>query len=382
MRVLLAHRAQRGRRGEEGGDLVFLDHAPEGAGVGRADRLALVEDRRAAVQQRRVDDVGMADHPADVGSRPIGLARLDAVDRAHRPFQRDAIAAGVAHDALGRSGRAGGVEDVERVGGGEFDAGRAFARRARRGDQRRPVVVALGEHLAFELRPLEDDAGLRLVPGEADRQIEQRLVFDQAAGLDAAARRQHQLGLGVVDAGRQLLGGEAAEHHRMDRADARAGEHGEQRLGDHRHVDDDAVALADAEIDERRGERRHLVLQLAIADAPLRMGDRAVVIDRRLVAAAGGDMAVDGVEAGVQRRVGKPAAVDAGLRVEDRLRRADPVDPLGRLGPESKRIGAPLRVDFAVAAAHRFAPARRAAAIVVFAQDLDAPAGRAQSASR
>ena len=221
-------------------------------------------------------------------------------------------------------------------------------------------MVAVGEHLAFELRPLEDDAGLRLVLGEADRQVEQRLVFDQAAGLDAAARRQHQLGLGVVDAGRQFLGGETAEHHRMDRADARAGEHGEQRLGDHRHVDDDAVALADAEIDERRGERRDLVLQLAIGDAPLRMGDRAVVIDRRLIAAAGGDMAVDGVEAGVQRRVGKPAAVDAGFGVEDRLRRADPVDPLGRLGPEPKRIGAPLRVDFAVAAAHRFAPARRA----------------------
>ena len=191
VRVLLAHGAQRGRRGEEGGDLVFLDDAPERAGVGRADRLAFVEDGRAAVQQRRIDDVGMADHPADVGGRPIGLARRDAVDRAHRPFQRDAMAADVAHHALGRSGRPRSVEDVERVGSGEFDAGRALACRARRGDQRRPVVVAIGEHLAFELRPLEDDAGLRLVLGEADGEIEQRLVFDQAAGLDAAARRQH-----------------------------------------------------------------------------------------------------------------------------------------------------------------------------------------------
>jgi hypothetical protein len=33
-------------------DLVLLDHPPEGAGVGRADGLALEHDGRAAVQQR------------------------------------------------------------------------------------------------------------------------------------------------------------------------------------------------------------------------------------------------------------------------------------------------------------------------------------------
>ena len=40
------------------------------------------------------------------------------------------------------------------------------------------------------------------------------------------------------------FGGEAAEHHRMDRADAGAGEHADHRLRDHRHVEDDPVALA------------------------------------------------------------------------------------------------------------------------------------------
>ena len=45
-----------------------------------AHRLALVEDRGAAVEQRRVDDVAVADHPADVGGRPPALARLDAVE--------------------------------------------------------------------------------------------------------------------------------------------------------------------------------------------------------------------------------------------------------------------------------------------------------------
>ena len=62
------------------------------------------------------------------------------------------------------------------------------------------------------------------MPREADGEIEQRLIFDDPAGLDAAARGQHDLRLGVVDAGRQLLGGEAAEHHPMHGPDARAGD--------------------------------------------------------------------------------------------------------------------------------------------------------------
>ena len=133
VRVLLLDGAERGRRGEQRHDAVLGDDAPECAGVGRADRLALEQDRRRAVQQRPVDDVGMADHPADIGSRPEDLAGLDAELVPHRPFQRDHVAAIVAHDALGLAGRAGRVEDVERIGGGDrhaFDLRPAAARRA------------------------------------------------------------------------------------------------------------------------------------------------------------------------------------------------------------------------------------------------------------
>ena len=125
---------------------VLGDHAPERAGVRRADRLALVEDRGAAVQQRRVDDVAVADHPADVGGRPVHLAGLDAVEILHRPFERDHVAAIVAHHALGPAGRARGVEDIERIGGRDRHA---IAGRARVHERviahRRPVVVAAGD---------------------------------------------------------------------------------------------------------------------------------------------------------------------------------------------------------------------------------------------
>ena len=52
------------------------------------------------------------------------------------------------------------------------------------------------------------------------------------------------------------LRGKAAEHHRMDCAKPGAGEHRKQSLRHHRHVDDNTVALANAEIAERCGNGR------------------------------------------------------------------------------------------------------------------------------
>ena len=126
--VFLLDGAERGRRGEERHRLVLGDHPPERAGIRRADRLALIHDRGRAMKQRPVDDVAVADHPADVGAAPPDLAGLDAVEVEHRPFQRDQMPAIVAHHALGFSGGAGGVEDVERIGREHRHAGGGFFR--------------------------------------------------------------------------------------------------------------------------------------------------------------------------------------------------------------------------------------------------------------
>ena len=362
LRVLLAHGAEGGRRGEEGGDLVVLDHPPEGAGVRRADRLAFVEHGGAAVQQRRVDDVGMADHPADVGGGPVRIAGLDVVNGRHRPLERDR------DSRRCRAPRPSARPSCPRCR--EYRAGRSrrdrrTARACPRPSRRRPGSSSRGRaapHPRLDLRPLEDDAGLGLVLREPDREVEQGLVFHDAAGLDAAARGQDDLRLGVVDAGGQLLGGEAAEHHRMHRADARAGQHRHDRFGDHRHVDQDTVARLDAEVLQHGGERRRLVQEFAVAQRPLRSGDRAIVIERRLVRPAAFHVAVERVVAGVDAGVGEPAAVDSRVRVEDSLRRADPGDLLGGFRPKRLRIGAPLVIGLPVTA-HSFrslVPAMRA----------------------
>ena len=55
--VLLADGAERGRGREHAHDAMFGDHSPEGAGVGCSDRFALVEHRRAAMEERGIHDV-------------------------------------------------------------------------------------------------------------------------------------------------------------------------------------------------------------------------------------------------------------------------------------------------------------------------------------
>ena len=131
------------------------------------------------------------------------------------------MAAVVADQALGTAGRARGVEDVERVGGGDRNAvvGRGG------GFCVQQVVVAVGGEFGAGGVSLEDQAGVGLVRGERDRGVQQRLVFHHAAWLEAAGGGDDDLGLGVGDAGREFGGGETAEDDRVDGAEAGGGQH-------------------------------------------------------------------------------------------------------------------------------------------------------------
>ena len=145
-----------------------------------------------------------------------------------------------------------------------------------------PVVVAALRQRRLALRALQDEAGVRLVRGEPDRLVEQRLIGNDAGAFDAAACRQDHLRLAVVDAGGEFLGRETAEHHRMDGADARAGQHREHRLRHHRHIENDDVALLDAEVAQHGAEQLHFRQQPAVGEALLGVGDRRIVDQRRL----------------------------------------------------------------------------------------------------
>ena len=282
------------------------------------------------MQQGAIDGVRMPDGPADVRRGPVDLAGLGVVDALHRPRERDRVTPVVPDDPLRLSGRPGRVDDVERVRRGQRDA----VRRLHALERVVPLEVPVRVELGFEHRALEDDAALGLEPGLRDRRVEQRLVGDDPPRLDAARCRDDHLRLRVVDPRRELVRREPAEDDRVHGPDPRAGEHGNDRLGDHRHVDDDPVAMPHALRRKCSREAGNRVAQLTVGECGLPVGDGRVVDQRGLIGAATVDMAVDRVEARVHEAAREPAVHRRPRIVQHALPGLEPVDQLGCLGPE------------------------------------------------
>ena len=81
--IFLADRADCGWRGEKAFDAVTINDPPERPGIGSANRLALEQHRGRARNQRAIDDVAVANHPADVAGRPERIARANPIDVGH-----------------------------------------------------------------------------------------------------------------------------------------------------------------------------------------------------------------------------------------------------------------------------------------------------------
>ena len=361
LRVLLLDGAEGGGGGEERLHAVFGDHAPEDAGIRRSHRLALEQNRRVAVEQRRIDDIAVAHHPADVAGRPPAIAGLHAVDGLHRPVERHRMAAIVAHHPLGPAGGAGGVEDIERVGGGH----RHPVDRAGGGGFLVPVQVAARPQRRRTLVAGQHHHRRRRVRGDAEGVLQNGQIGNGAPRFDAAAGRQHQLRPGVVQPLGHLGRGEAAEHHRMDGADAGAGQHGDHRLRHRRHVDQHPVALVHAVPAQHAGEGRHLAFQLVIGQHAPGTGDGAVPDQGALAAAAGIHMAVQRIPAGIGLAAREPAIERRRIVVEYPLPAPRPADPFGDLAPIAGRVLPCAAAGSLVSLRHRpspAAPARRAPA--------------------
>ena len=177
-------------------------------------------------------------------------------------------------DALGFAGRAAGVEDEQR----RFAV--HLLRRAMRVDAApaprchqtsRPswnlhLVAGAAQH-----DDLLDGLGQQLALGvlERERVVHVLLERHHGAAAEAAVGGDDQLGLRVLDAVGDGLRAEAAEDHRVHRADAGAGQHGDGGLGHHRQVDEDAVARLDAVALEHIGEPADLVVELLVGERAL-----------------------------------------------------------------------------------------------------------------
>jgi hypothetical protein len=157
--------------------------------------------------------------------------------------------------------------------------------------------------------------------------------------------------LRVVVAVGHRVRGEAAEDDRVRRADAGAGEHRDGRLGDHRHVDRDAVAPGHAQRRQRVGEFADFAVELLVRQRAA-VARLALEDDRGLVAVLG-EVPVEAIDAGVDRAAHEPLRV-GGVRPVEHLRPGlEPVERLGLLRPEAVRVAArPLGEAVALGRVH------------------------------
>ena len=288
------HESADGRgRGIETRHPVLLYDRPEAVFVGPVGR-AFVHHTSDAESEWPIDDIAVSRHPADIGRGPPNVIVFEIEDIFGRGRDLRQIAPRRMDDALGLSRRAGGVEDVEHV-----------LRIHRLGlaivvdvvHENVPPVIASFFEVDLKIAAFDDDDVLDT------RRTFDRLVGEFLQGHDVAASvpaicSNHELGFGIIDAISKRVRAESAENDTMHGANPGAGQHRDRKLGDHRKIDRDPIALPDAQLLQHIGEPIDLAVEIPI-------GERASVArltfpdERSFVAAGGRDMTVETVGAHV-----------------------------------------------------------------------------------
>ena len=336
-----------GRRRVELVDAVLLDDLPAPVGS-RVGRNALEHDRRGAVAQGAVDDVGMSRDPADVRAAEVDVAVMVIEDVAVGNSRVYHVSTDGMLHALWLARGPGGIENEQGILRVHL-----LARAVGVGPVHQvmpPEVPAFlhGElELGIVLDPVDHDAGgdrlahLLLRRGHGfvrHRFHEDRLVaaMGPVGGDDRLAGRIH-------DTVRQRIGREPAEHDGMDRADPGAGQHGDGQFGDHGEVDRNPVALPDVPRLEHVGELADLFVQFPVGEARVLARLVAFPYDGRLVAARL-EMAVDAVMHDVGLAAFEPLDGHGALPHivvvgPDPVPFPEPVERFRLLGPEGLRVG-------------------------------------------
>ncbi|MNK28893.1 hypothetical protein D3C87_472780 [compost metagenome] len=256
------------------------------------------------------------------------------------------VAGGGVQHALGLAGGAGGVQDEQRVFG--VHPLRLALRRLCVHHVVEPAV-ARGLHVHRTAGVAHHQHRLhRGGTGQLQGRIHVGLERDSAATAQAFVGGDDQLAAAVDHPVGDRVRRKATKHHRVHRADARAGEHGHGGIDDHRQVDGDPVALLHAEVAQRIAQTAHALMQLAIGDA-LRRRVRAVRFkQQRDLVAPLLELAVQAVDAGIELAVLEPLDAEIVEVVADVLDRGgllEPLQALRGLAPEGIRVLHRLAVE-------------------------------------
>src|SRR5471032_487087 len=328
----LDQRTDGGWRRVEDADLMLFDGFPETARV-RVGRDAFEYHLRGAHGHRAISDVAVARHPADVGRTPEHVVGLDVETPLHRQGGPQQVAAAGMLHAFRGAGRAGGVQNEQRMLG--IDPFR-LAYSALAFDQLMQPGIAARLHRQLAARALVDyDVFDGLAAAQRQRFVDDGFQWQLLAAAQLFVTGDDGHGACVDDALLQGFGGKAAEDDGVRSADARAGLHGGHAFDRHRHIDDDAVALGYPFGFQAVGELADFFVQFFISS----LGNRAVVgfeNDGGLVAQAIVDVAVQAVVGHVQLAVFEPFVERRVVFVQGAGERLFPAQVFARqLGPET-----------------------------------------------
>ena len=143
---------------------------------------------------------------------------------------------------------------------------------------------------------------------------------------------------GVINAGAEALRAEASKHHGVDCSQSSHGEHRHHGLRNQRHIDDDAIALLQAEACQQVGCLLHFLSELSI-------GERAVVawlpleVQGNTIAPTFQNVAIKTVIGDVEVAIGEPSSEGRIRPIQHLTKGGVPVQKLSRLsGPEIQTI--------------------------------------------
>ena len=202
------------------------------------------------MKQRAIDNIGMADDPTHIGSGPVHVARCNIVNAGHAPLERNDVTARIPNNPFRFSGRTRRVKNVQGMVGSDRHTVDCFSVF----DRLPPIQVAVGAQLGELLRTLQNDATFGFVLCDFDCAIQQWFVRNNSRWLDATGSRQHNFWRGVINSHCQFIARKSPENDRVDRAKAGACQHGNNRLGNHWHIDEYPIAGRNALGSEHPGE--------------------------------------------------------------------------------------------------------------------------------
>ena len=139
-----------------------------------------------------------------------------------------------------------------------------------------------------------------------NRLIQERLIGHNTRWLYAARGCEDQFWLGIINTLCQFSRCKSPKYNRMNGTNARTSQHTYDSRWHHWHIKYDTVTIANTMCCNHTSTACHLILQFAIGNGALAIGNRAIIDNRILIASALNHMTVNGIITAINCAIWKP----------------------------------------------------------------------------